>query len=49
MPVTDRDRLTAGAQICAEFLTDGPCGHTSHALLHTSYTARGKQIPQPRD
>jgi iron-only hydrogenase group A len=26
----------------AEFLTDGPCGHKSHELLHTSYTARGK-------
>jgi len=30
----------------AEFLTDGPCGHKSHELLHTSYTARGKRIPQ---
>jgi iron-only hydrogenase group A len=29
-----------------EFLTDGPCGHKSHELLHTSYTARGKYIPQ---
>jgi NADH-quinone oxidoreductase subunit G/[NiFe] hydrogenase diaphorase moiety small subunit len=27
-----------------EFLTDGPCGHTSHKLLHTHYTARGKFI-----
>ena len=26
----------------AEFLTDGPCGHKSHELLHTTYTARGK-------
>jgi iron-only hydrogenase group A len=26
----------------AEFLTDGPCGHKSHKLLHTTYTARGK-------
>ncbi len=32
----------------AEFLTDGPCGHKSHELLHTSYVARGKHIPQPR-
>lgn len=23
-----------------EFLKDGPCGHKSHALLHTHYTAR---------
>jgi iron-only hydrogenase group A len=27
-----------------EFLTDGPCGHKSHKLLHTEYTARGKWI-----
>ncbi len=27
-----------------EFLTDGPCGHISHKLLHTSYTPRGKYI-----
>lgn len=27
-----------------EFLTDGPCGHTSHRLLHTHYTPRGKYI-----
>jgi iron-only hydrogenase group A len=34
----------AVAKIYAEFLTDGPCGHKSHELLHTSYTARGKYI-----
>ena len=28
----------------ANFLTDGPCGHKSHKLLHTEYTARGKKI-----
>jgi len=27
-----------------EFLTDGPCGHLSHQLLHTGYTPRGKFI-----
>ena len=27
-----------------EFLTDGPCGHKSHKLLHTHYTPRGKHI-----
>jgi NADH-quinone oxidoreductase subunit G/[NiFe] hydrogenase diaphorase moiety small subunit len=27
-----------------EFFTDGPCGHLSHTLLHTHYTARGKHI-----
>jgi NADH-quinone oxidoreductase subunit G/[NiFe] hydrogenase diaphorase moiety small subunit len=29
-----------------EFLTEGPCGHKSHKLLHTEYTARGKHLPQ---
>jgi NADH-quinone oxidoreductase subunit G/[NiFe] hydrogenase diaphorase moiety small subunit len=36
----------AVAATYAEFLTDGPCGHKSHKLLHTSYTARGRHIPQ---
>jgi NADH-quinone oxidoreductase subunit G/[NiFe] hydrogenase diaphorase moiety small subunit len=27
-----------------EFLTDGPCGHKSHKLLHTHYHKRGKFI-----
>ncbi|CAH2601298.1 NADP-reducing hydrogenase subunit HndD [Rhodovastum atsumiense] len=27
-----------------DFLTDGPCGHQSHHLLHTDYTRRGKFI-----
>ena len=30
--------------IYTEFLTDGPCGHISHKLLHTSYVKRGKYI-----
>ncbi|MBN2055868.1 iron hydrogenase small subunit [bacterium] len=30
--------------IYSEFLTDGPCGHTAHKLLHTHYTPRGKYI-----
>jgi iron-only hydrogenase group A len=34
----------AVARIYAEFLTDGPCGHKSHELLHTSYIERGKFI-----
>ncbi|ROL61775.1 hydrogenase [Bacteroidetes/Chlorobi group bacterium ChocPot_Mid] len=33
------------AKIYAEFLTDGPCGHLSHKLLHTHYAKRGKYIP----
>ena len=32
------------ARIYNEFLTDGPCGHISHKLLHTHYIARGKYI-----
>jgi iron-only hydrogenase group A len=31
-------------RIYKEFLTDGPCGHLSHKLLHTYYMARGKYI-----
>lgn len=27
-----------------EFLTEGPCGHKSHELLHTDYTPRGMFI-----
>ncbi len=29
-------------KIYEEFLTEGPCGHKSHDLLHTEYTSRGK-------
>ena len=32
------------AEIYEQFLTDGPCGHKSHSLLHTYYTPRGKYI-----
>ena len=31
-------------RIYEEFLTDGPCGHISHKLLHTHYTKRGKYM-----
>lgn len=31
-------------KIYQEFLTDGPCGHISHKLLHTHYTKRGRYI-----
>ena len=31
-------------QIYKEFLTEGPCGHKSHKLLHTGYINRGKAI-----
>jgi len=30
--------------IYEKFLTDGPCGHKSHKLLHTHYTKRGDFI-----
>jgi NADH-quinone oxidoreductase subunit G/[NiFe] hydrogenase diaphorase moiety small subunit len=32
------------ARLYKEFLTDGPCGHTAHHLLHTHYTPRGTYI-----
>ena len=31
-------------EVYQNFLTDGPCGHKSHHLLHTHYTPRGKYI-----
>jgi NADH-quinone oxidoreductase subunit G/[NiFe] hydrogenase diaphorase moiety small subunit len=34
----------AVVRVYEEFLTDGPCGHKSHELLHTHYIARGKHI-----
>jgi NADH-quinone oxidoreductase subunit G/[NiFe] hydrogenase diaphorase moiety small subunit len=34
----------AVVELYEKFLTDGPCGHVSHKLLHTSYVARGKFI-----
>ncbi len=34
----------AVVELYERFLTDGPCGKTSHKLLHTHYTSRGKYI-----
>ncbi len=31
-------------RLYTEFLTEGPCSHLSHELLHTHYTPRGKYI-----
>ncbi len=31
-------------RLYSEFLTDGPCGHKSHKLLHTQYVERGKKL-----
>ena len=51
--IYDEDAACAGPQVArepgrprlyTEFLTDGPCGHLSHKLLHTHYTPRGKYI-----
>jgi len=43
MPCASRhEKPGRPAATYAEFLTDGPCGHKSHELLHTTYTARGK-------
>lgn len=35
---------TAVTRVYQEFLTDGPCGHLSHHLLHTRYAPRGRFI-----
>ena len=32
------------ASLYEKFLTEGPCGHLSHKLLHTHYTPRGRYI-----
>jgi NADH-quinone oxidoreductase subunit G/[NiFe] hydrogenase diaphorase moiety small subunit len=34
----------AVAELYEKFLTEGPCGHLAHELLHTHYTPRGKYI-----
>ncbi len=34
----------AVVELYQKFLTDGPCGHISHKLLHTHYLSRGKYI-----
>ncbi len=43
-PVRKSHENPAVLELYAKFLTDGPCGHVSHRLLHTGYTARGKYI-----
>ena len=43
-PVRKSYENPAVVRVYKEFLTDGPCGHVSHKLLHTKYTARGKYI-----
>lgn len=44
LPVRKSHENRHVADIYEEFLTDGPCGHLSHKLLHTHYVKRGKYI-----
>jgi iron-only hydrogenase group A len=44
LPIRKSYENPAVQRIYAEYLTDGPCGHRSHELLHTKYKARGKFI-----
>ena len=36
--------ITSDVAVRLEWHNHGPCGHTSHTLLHTHYTPRGKYI-----
>lgn len=44
LPVRKSHENPHVSYIYEKFLTDGPCGHLSHKLLHTTYTKRGKYI-----
>ncbi len=44
LPVRKSHENRHVVDIYNEFLTDGPCGHISHKLLHTHYVKRGKYI-----
>lgn len=44
LPVRKSHENRYVAEIYDAFLTDGPCGHISHKLLHTHYIKRGKYI-----
>ena len=44
LPVRKSHENRHVAEIYDMFLTDGPCGHISHKLLHTHYIKRGKYI-----
>jgi NADH-quinone oxidoreductase subunit G/[NiFe] hydrogenase diaphorase moiety small subunit len=43
-PIRKSHENPAVLKVYQEFLTEGPCGHLSHKLLHTHYTPRGKFI-----
>lgn len=44
MPLRKSHLNPVVAKIYEEFLTEGPCGHKSHKLLHTKYTERGTKL-----
>jgi len=44
LPVRKSHENRHVVDIYNEFLTDGPCGHLSHKLLHTHYVKRGRYI-----
>ncbi len=44
LPVRKSHENKYVTDIYHQFLTDGPCGHISHKLLHTHYVKRGKYI-----
>ena len=44
LPVRKSHENRSITDIYKLFLTDGPCGHLSHKLLHTHYVKRGKYI-----
>jgi len=44
MPIRKSHKNPVIDKIYKEFLTEGPCGHKSHKLLHTHYKKRGTQI-----
>ena len=44
LPIRKSFENPAVQHIYENFLTDGPCGHKSHKLLHTHYVKRGRYI-----
>lgn len=44
LPVRKSHENNHVIELYNEYLTDGPCGHKSHKLLHTTYTKRGEYI-----
>lgn len=44
MPIRKSHENPVVQKIYKEFLTEGPCGHKSHHLLHTKYVPRGNKL-----